>query len=265
MTVVAGLWTIAIAAMLSLMLLLPLQRGARAAEFTVLTHTLPPFTMGTAAAPTGLAVEIVETILRHTGDTGRVQMVPYARLMRDVQQGPSTIAFIVARTPEREALMQWVGPILVTPVSLYLKAGAPAVPRTLADAMRLRSIGVTRGGADAQFFQAHGFDGLDFGEGQATDLRKVYLGRMDATPMGAVVFASVLDEIGLTRADFQRAPFILYDSFVYAAVSPDVPASVIRSWSAALDAMRRSGEYEALLARHGIDASDLEADVPGSR
>jgi polar amino acid transport system substrate-binding protein len=256
----SGCKAIAIAAMLCLSLLyLSLRAVARAAEFTVLTHPLPPFTTGTAAAPTGFAVEVVEAILRRTGDTGEVQVVPYPRLMRDVRQGPSTIAFIVARTPEREALMQWIGPIVVTPVSLYMKAGAPVVPRTLADARALGSIGVTRGGIDARFFEEHSFGNLDFSESQPTDLRKVYLGRLDATPMGAVVFDSVLDQIGLRRSDFQRAPFTLYDSSVYAAVSPDVPGSVIQSWSAALDAMKRSGEYAAILTRYGIEASGRAA------
>ncbi len=158
--------------------------------------------------------------------------------------------------------MQWVGPIVVTPVYLYMKAGAPVVPRTLENSRTLGSIGVTRGGADAAFFVEHGFGNLDFGESQATDLRKVYLGRLDATPMGVVVFDSVLDEIGLKKSDFQRTPFTLYDSSVYAAVSPDVPVSVIESWSTALDDLKRNGEYAAMLARYGIEAS---ARVPGSR
>jgi len=162
-------------------------------------------------------------------------------------------------------LMQWIGPIVVTPVSLYMKAGAPVVPRTLADARALGSIGVTRGGVDARFFGEHGFGNLDFSESQTADLRKVYLGRLDATPMGAIVFDSLLDENGLKRSDFQRAPFTLYDSFVYAAVSPDVPGSVVQSWSAALDDLKRSGEYAALLARYGIEASGRVADQPGSR
>ncbi len=261
----SGCKMIAFATILCLSLGAGAGAGAGAAEFTLLTHPLPPFTTGTTAAPTGLAVELVETILRRTGDTGEVQVVPYPRLMRDVQQGPSTIAFIVARTPEREALMQWVGPIVVTPVSLYMRASAPVVPRTLAESRTLGSIGVTRGGADARFFEEHDFANLDFGESQATDLRKVYLGRLDATPMGTIVFESVLDEIGLKRSDFQRAPFTLYDSAIYAAVSPDVPASVIQSWSAALDELKRSGEYAALLARYGIEAPGRVADLPGPR
>jgi polar amino acid transport system substrate-binding protein len=235
------------------MLCLSLPAAARAVEYTLLTHPLPPFTTGTAAAPTGLAVELVEAILRRTGDTGKVQVEPYARLMRDVQQEPSTIAFIVARTPERERLMQWLGPIVVVPVHLYMKASAPMVPRTLEDAKALGRIGVARGGVDARYFEGNGFGNLDYSDSQATTLRKIYLGRVDATPIGSIVFDSLLDEIGLTRSDFMWAPFALYNSFVYAAVSPDVPGSVIRSWSAALDDLKRSGEYAALLARYGID------------
>jgi polar amino acid transport system substrate-binding protein len=143
-----------------------------------------------------------------------------------------------------------------------MKADAPVVPRTLEEARTLGSIGVTRGGIDARYFQQHGFESLDLSDSQVTDLRKVYLGRLDATPMGLLAFGSALDEIGLKRSDFQRAPFTLYDSFVYAAVSKDVPGSVIQSWSAALDAMKRSGEYTALLARYGVDSSGPAA---GSR
>jgi polar amino acid transport system substrate-binding protein len=248
----------------AVMLGLSLRAVARAADFTLLTHPEPPFTTGTAAAPTGLAVELVETILKRTGDTGAVQVVPYPRLMREVQRGPSTIGFIVARTPEREALMQWVGPIVVSPCRLYMKAGAAMLPRTLAESRTLGRIGVTRGGIDARYFEEHGFGNLGYGESQATDLRKVYLGRLDATPMAAVVFDSVLDEIGLKRSDFTWAPFTLYDSLVYAAVSPDVPGTVVRSWSAALDGLKRSGEYAEMLARYGIEgeSEDLPTVTP---
>ncbi len=249
MTPGSGRKAIAFAALLCL----SLPAAARAGEYTLLTHPLPPFTTGTAAAPTGVAVELVATILRRTGDTGAPRVVPYPRLMHDVQLGPSTIGFIVARTPEREALMQWVGPIVVSPVHLYMKAGAPVVPRSLAESRTLGGIGITRGGVDAHYFEKQGFGNLDYSDSQEADLRKVYLGRLDATPMGAIVFDSVLEKIGLKRSDFLWAPFPLYKSFVYAAVSPDVPASVIRSWSAALDGMKQNGEYAVLLARYGID------------
>jgi polar amino acid transport system substrate-binding protein len=248
---------IAVAAMLCPLL----HAVARAADYTVLTHPLPPFTTGTEAAPTGLAVDLVRMILSRTGDTGTVQVVPYARLMHDVRQGPSTIGFIVARTPEREGMMQWLGPIIVVPCHLYMKAGAAVVPRSLEEARSLGSIGVARGGVDARYFEAHGFGNLDYSESQATTLRKIYLGRVDATPIGSVVFDSLLDEIGLKRSDFTWAPFPLYDSFVYAAVSPDVPASAVASWSAALGELKRSGDYAALLARYGIEAGP-EASQP---
>jgi ABC-type amino acid transport substrate-binding protein len=54
----------------------------------------------------------------------------------------------------------------------------------------------------------------------------------------------------------------LYDSEVYIALSPDVPKSLVDSWSAALQALKETGEYAALMARYGIATSS--APGPGA-
>jgi polar amino acid transport system substrate-binding protein len=242
----------------------PLPSPERAAALTLLTHRLPPFTTGTDAAPGGLAVELLREILRLTGTTGEIRTVPYPRLLHEVQAGPLTVGFIVARTPSRERLMQWIGPILVTGVYLYRRAGAAPALQTLEDARKLGRIGTTRGGIDAAYLVQHGFDNLDFSESQETDLRKLQLGRVDATPMGAVVFSQLLKETGFPREAFEQTAVRLYDSNICFALSPDVPAATMQAWSQALADLKGSGAYARMLARYGV-ATEEGARAAASR
>jgi polar amino acid transport system substrate-binding protein len=224
-------------------------------ELRIVTHELPPFTLEGTSAPAGLAVEIVDAVRQRTGDRGTIAVEPFPRLLRDVTTGPQTLGFIVARTPEREHLMQWVGPIIVTPVYFYAKAGSAKRITSLEEARSLAAIAVTRGDGDHVFLAGQHFTNLDLSESQGTDLRKVALGRVDATPMSELVFASLVKQPGLQPSGFIRMPFMLYDSRVYMAFSPDVAGSVVQAWAAALADIKASDMYAAELRKFGVDSA----------
>jgi polar amino acid transport system substrate-binding protein len=247
------------------MLLLIVQGSAAAAdELRVVTHMLPPLTTGDPESPAGVSVELVKTIMQRTGDTGSPQVEPFPRLLQDVRTGPRTVGFIVARTPEREPLMQWVGPILVSGVYLYKKAGSPVQIATLDDARHLGGIGVTRGDADHTYLLKQGFTNLDISESQTADLRKVQLGRLAATPISELVFTRTVVAAGLDPGDFERTPVKLYDSRVFVVFSPDVPLRLVQSWAAELTAMKKSGEFATLLQRFEIGPDTIQASLNGS-
>jgi polar amino acid transport system substrate-binding protein len=235
---------------------------AGASDLKVLTQPLPPFTTGTATAPTGLAVEIVQAIRHRTGDDGPMIVEPFPRMLLDVQAGPMTAGFVVARTPPREHLMQWVGPLAVNGVYLYKKAGSPLTISTLEEARHIGSIGVTREDADHRFLREHGFGNLQVSESQEIDIKKLQLGRLDVTPMGEIVFSAVVQQAGFKPGDFEKTGVKLYDSEVYIALSPDVPKPRIDAWADALAALKDSGEYAELLAKYGIGVST--APAPGA-
>jgi polar amino acid transport system substrate-binding protein len=211
-------------ALLPLALLIRMTPAALGGELRIVTHVLPPFTFEGRSAPVGLAVDIVEAVIQRTGDIGTIEVEPFPRLLRDVISGPNTLAFIIARTPERERLVQWVGPIIVNRVCLYTRAGSHRRINSLEEARSLAAIAVTRGDADHVFLAGKHFTNLDLGESQSLDLRKVALGRVDATSVSELVFASMATAARLQPTDFERTPVMLYNSVVYMAFSPDVAA-----------------------------------------
>jgi len=82
--------------------------AAHGAGLRLLTEEAPPNNYIKDGKLTGLAVEVVQEIMRRTGDAEPIEMMPWARAYRLAQSGQagSVGLFLTARTPEREGLFQ---------------------------------------------------------------------------------------------------------------------------------------------------------------
>ncbi|MFC6476827.1 hypothetical protein ACFQDN_09900 [Pseudomonas asuensis] len=58
----------------------------------------------------GAATEVVELTLNRAGQTDyKINLYPWARAYDIATNQPNVLIYLVARTPEREALFKWVG------------------------------------------------------------------------------------------------------------------------------------------------------------
>jgi polar amino acid transport system substrate-binding protein len=224
---------------------------ASADDLQLLTHQLAPFTTTDSDEPQGFAVDLVNEIM---GADARptLTIVPFARLLADVEQGPHTAGFIIARTPEREAKMQWVGPLIVTGVYVYVKVKSDFRLETLDDLRKLDRIGVENRNADDQFLTERGFSNIERRSSQASALLGVAADRLSAAPMSELVFDRLVRELHLAPGDFRRVPVKLYDVRLYLGVSKDVPHDRVAIWSAKLQELKESGRVDFLLQRYGL-------------
>ena len=95
-----------------LLLLLLLQPMVCLAELRLLTEQAPPTSFLRDGQPEGYAVEVVRELIRRTGSQARIELLPWTRAYFLAKSEADTGLFSVVRTAEREALFQWVGPIL---------------------------------------------------------------------------------------------------------------------------------------------------------
>src|SRR6218665_907043 len=84
---------------------------ARAESYQLVTEEWAPYNYVQNGQLTGMATEIVRAIMALTGDTFEVAVLPSMRAGMKLQQRPRTIMFSMFRTPEREPLYKWVGPL----------------------------------------------------------------------------------------------------------------------------------------------------------
>lgn len=102
-----------------ILLLLGLARPAIATGMTAYTEELPPLNYQDGGQVSGFATELLQTVMQQAGYSVDIQLMPWARAYRLVMEGPDRIIYSITRTPQREPLFHWVGPISPRQIKLY--------------------------------------------------------------------------------------------------------------------------------------------------
>jgi polar amino acid transport system substrate-binding protein len=231
-----------------LSVLMLLQVGAQAVELELYTEENPPINFSRNGRPDGLATVVVEELLRRTGDTGNIQVVPWARGYKMAQSHPNVGLFVAVRTPEREALFKWVGPVSGSSTSFYSRRGAGLHIASLDDARRVASIAVPREWYSHQVLRGLGFKNLELVPKPHEVARMTLRGRVSLMVYEDQLLPSLLAEIGASMDDLERVhTFMRSNSYI--VFSLGTADDVVQRWQRALDDMKGDGSFARIHAR----------------
>lgn len=124
------------------------------------TEEYPPITFAREGRADGLATAVVREIMRRLGGETPIEVVPWARGYLYATRDANVGLFVTTRTPAREALFHWVGPVSATRAALYKRRGDPIALQALADARSANGIAVPRNWYLHQQLQAQSFENL---------------------------------------------------------------------------------------------------------
>ncbi|WP_426103457.1 hypothetical protein [Massilia sp. TSP1-1-2] len=88
-----------------------LMQPALALKLTLTAETTYPAVMTQGARVTGHAAEKIHEIMRRTGIDYSMATMPWKRAYTLAATAQNTCVFMTSRTPEREPLFKWIGPI----------------------------------------------------------------------------------------------------------------------------------------------------------
>ncbi len=248
-----------------LLLLLCLARhpAAAAVEIEVVTEEWIPYSFISNGHVVGISTEIVEQALRRAGVTmagGGVRLMPWARAYYDVQHKSNTLIYTILRTPEREPLFKWVGP-LVPPDNFYffkLASRDDIRLHRLADAFPYR-IGVLKDSVHGQFLLGHGFSAsrLDPVSYQYLNMKKLLNGRVDLIVDVERTMRLRARKLDVPYSRFAKALFLFRQAY-YMAFNRDTPDDLVGRVGQALEEMKRDGSVERILCRYkGLDREEV--------
>jgi polar amino acid transport system substrate-binding protein len=225
--------------------------AAQAAGLQIITENSPPLNYtddGTdSGKPLGQAVDIVKEIQKRLGDTTPIEVMPWARGYDLAQKDPGVMLFSTTRTPAREALFQWVGPVGTNEWVFIAKKGSPITINSLDDAKKVGSIGAYKNDAREQFLKDQGFANLDSADDPATIMKKVLSDRND-------LWLTDKDEYKVTAKNQHVDPseltplFTVKKTELYMAFSKATPADVVQKWQKAYDDMKADGALDKIMA-----------------
>lgn len=106
--------------------------------FTYVTEEYPPYNYLQQGIVKGRTIELLQRLFHHTQasfESAHIQSYPWVRAYNLTLQTPNTVLFSTTKTPSREALFHWAGPIDIDPVALLARREAAIDIQTLEEAI----------------------------------------------------------------------------------------------------------------------------------
>lgn len=225
-----------------------------AAELRLYTEDYRPFSYLEDGKPDGMAVAVVEELIRRTGEPARIELVPWTRGYHQVRQQANSALFSTVRTAQREAEFQWVGPIARGYTRFYTHKDAGLRVVSLDDVRQLGTLAVPKHWYSYELLREQNLQNL-YGVATPQDMLRLFRhGRVKLLLANTLTLDGILAEQGMNATQLQ-AQFDLMPNNSYIAFSLQTDAARVARWQQALQAMREDGSLERIY-RHWFPAAD---------
>ncbi len=208
----------------------------------VLTEKNPPFNFIRDGRPTGFSTAIVRRLLARLDLPDDIQLLPWARAYRQALDRPNVILFSTARTPQREDLFYWVGPLYKVRFGFYARKNSSLCLYSLEDARKVKTIATYRHDVREQLLLTRGFTNIERSKSAVSGLKKLVSGRVDLWLHSDVGAPWLARSVGI---DFDQIKLVLpfEEIEAYIAISRKTPPHMVKQWRAALAAIKRDGSF----------------------
>lgn len=218
---------------------------AEGGKLRIITEVYPPYNFTDKDKNvTGQSTEIVQAILQKLGTNAAIEVMPLADGLNLVQKGPGMMIFSINRTPQREELFKWVGPIGNYKQAFYAKKGSTIELNRLEDAKKVGRIGVYRGDAGNQFLTAQGFNNLDESQTDVEALKKLIDNKVQLWLGNTEGLMLTAKEAGISADALVALPTVVIQADLYIAFSKDIPDATIAIWQKTLDSLKQEQDID---------------------
>jgi len=238
--------------MLGGVLLAPLAKGSDWRNVQLLAGELPPFTTSREGEFPGALGELVLALSRAVGGPSTLQILPWVRAQRQVQQQGRCLILPMTRTPERELQYRWMVKLYRQRFVLIAKRDS-SQPLNDLDAMRSRRVVVMRGSPNALQLHAMHFTQVIEANSVEDMARMLDKSIVDAIYGGDVINLRVLAGLGLPASKLALGGELEHGD-VWLAGSLDFSESDALSWRDAMERLVRDGSYARILRKYGLSS-----------
>lgn len=228
-----------------------------AADLRLYTEHYRPFSYLENGKPSGMAVAVIEELIRRTGESARIELVPWTRGYHQVRHEANTALFSTVRTAQREAEFQWVGPIARGYTRFYTFKDAGLRVTSLDDVRRLGTLAIPKQWYSYELLAEQGLDNL-YGVPTPQDMLRMFRhGRVKLLLANNLTLDGMLAEQGMNAGQLQEQ-FDLMPNDSYIAFSLTTDTALVARWQQALQQMRDDGGLERIY-RHWFPSADERA------
>ena len=230
--------------------LLTMSAELRARDISMLTVEWAPH-YGSELPEKGLTTAIVKAAFRAEGHNSDVDFIPWARALKEVEQGKSDIVMGAYHNKEREQSYIFSDAIYFLELGLIARPGLGVSNyQSLRDLASYR-IGISRGFANSEEFDAADYLDKQVATYPNLNIRKLFRGRIDMAVMNFDLFRYEAKKEGFCISDvaFMEPPLETQGLHLMASRQIADGREIIQDFNRGLDKIRKNGEFDRILAR----------------
>ncbi len=233
-------------------LLMICSSAVRAADLESLiyyTEEYPPFNFREDGEIKGIAVDLLREAVALSGVSipkSNIILLPWSRSYRSALLQENSGLFSTTRTPHREDLFQWVGPIDVAKVSIIARKGSGIVINEPLDIGKYR-IGVMRDDVGEQMLFSLGVPRESMQEASIVSrlIEQLYKKRIDLMVYDERSAAWLFEQAGYSRDSFETV-YVMEQSAIYYAFNKDVDKSIIEELQKNINTLKNTNDANGI-------------------
>jgi len=210
--------------------------------FYVYTEQLPPFNYMENDKVVGSSTALLEEMFKKSGHSiahGKITLTSWARGYHEGLNTPNTIIYSTARTPERENLFKWVGPINKLTIGLIAKKSAKIEIKS-PTCLNNYTIAVMHETAGESILLNAGVkpQNLERFSNAASQIKKLHGGRVDMMAFGVEAMYQLLRNEGIDPLEYEMV-YALKESDLYFAFHKDTDDAIIKAFNDILKTIKK--------------------------
>ena len=195
----------------------------------------------------GLMIEIGSEAIRRAGYVPSVKIRPWNRVMREVIASPMALIIYFARTPEREALFNWIVVTNTTDFRFFTRNGA-APCNSLQQAVDSGLIGIRAGSSIRSWLMQQGIHGTQLEESQLPEMaRMLHAGRIGSFLGASITFNQTYQ---VQNGTLPTPGAVVYSSQSWLASGPRFSPAIAAKLANAINQMKQDGFYELVMRKY---------------
>lgn len=222
-------------------------------KLLVLAEQWVPYAYEDHGKVVGISADLVEATLKRAGFAYQHEVWPWAGAFKTLQHKPYTILHSTSRTPEREKMFKWIGPLYPRQLIAYKLKRRADIHATTFDELKQYQFGVLRDGSSNELLRSKGFVKGQHYITVATDqqnIRLLFQGRIDLISSGNILIVHQLKALGFNFSEIEAVMPLTEKGGYYMAVNRDTPDYVIERIRKAFNQVIKEGLREELKRRY---------------
>ena len=222
----------------------------------IMTEEWPPFQFKEQNKLTGAHIELMEAVLKNLNigkTTKDIELLPWARAYRSIQEDNNTVLFSMGRNAFREDMFSWVGPLYGSSLVLFSLAKRNIKINSLADLNNYK-VAALRDDAGHKRLVAAKIPEKNIKiihkKDQAFDLLEKE--RVDLWAIGEVPALALMEQYKRDKSKFKKVFNLTNSVGNWIAFNKKTPKEVIDRFQKEVEKLKKDGTYISILKKYNL-------------